>query len=314
MPQQQFQKITAEGVRGMFFRRLEEGDDLWVNQISMRVASNQAVESYGFLGQVPQMQEWLGGREAKYLREFSFDLRNKDYEATLGIKDKDMRRDKTDQVRVRVNDLAVRAMRFPTKLVSDLILTAESATCYDGQFYFDTDHAEGESGTQSNDVTYNAASATAPTVDEMADAILKSIQQMYGFKDDRGEPVNENAAQFVVMVPIPFWATALSATANAIISDGTGAVTNLLATQNQLAVRVVPNPRLTWTTKFATFRADSQAGAMPFIIQEEIPLELDALTYGSDHYFKNDEHLFSARWAGTVGFGDWRHAVLTTFN
>ena len=106
MPAGQFEKITTTGVQAMFFRRLQGAPDSWVNRLAMRVSSNQASEDYGFLGMVPQMQEWIGGREAKYLREYSFNVRNKDFEATLGIKDKDMIRDKTGQIRVRVDELA----------------------------------------------------------------------------------------------------------------------------------------------------------------------------------------------------------------
>ena len=211
MPAGQFEKITTTGVQAMFFRRLQGAPDSWVNRLAMRVSSNQASEDYGFLGMVPQMQEWIGGREAKYLREYSFNVRNKDFEATLGIKDKDMIRDKTGQIRVRVDELADRVLRFPAKLLSNLILAGETDTCYDGQYFFDTDHSEGASGAQSNDISVDVTTPASPTTPEMSDAILTAVQTMYGYKDDRGEPINEGGTVFDVMVPIPLWKPARAA-------------------------------------------------------------------------------------------------------
>lgn len=314
MPAQQLEQITHRAVQGRFFRMLETGANGWVTRLSMRVQSDQSAEDYGFLGMAPQMQEFVGGREAKYLREYSFNVRNKDYEATLGIKDKDMRRDKTGQVFMRVDELATRTLQFPAKLMSNLIAGGETGICYDGQFFFDTDHAEGESGAQSNSISVNVAAPTAPTTVEMADAILLGIQAMYGFKDDRGEPLNEMGTAFDVMVPISLWKPARAAVSVGIMADGGGAVTNELTAAGDLTINVVPNPRLTWTDKFSIFRSDAMAGKAPFILQEEQPVSLPSLGPGSDHFFKHKEHLFSAEWSGNVAYGDWRSAALVTLN
>ncbi|ORE94107.1 Mu-like prophage major head subunit gpT [Stappia sp. 22II-S9-Z10] len=313
MPAQQFEKITHQGVQAMFFRRLEAAPEGWVTRLSMRVDSSSAVEEYGFLGMVPQMREWIGGREAKYLREYSFNVRNKDFEATLGIKDKDMRRDKTGQLRARVDELADRVLQFPAKLMSNLILSGEAGVCYDKQFFFDTDHAEGESGAQSNDLTVDVANPLAPTTAEMADAILTAVSSMYGFKDDRGEPINEGGTTFDVMVPISLWKPARAAVSVDIMASGGGTVTNPLTAGGDLTINVIPNPRLSaWTSKFTVMRADAGGAKAPFIIQEEAPIALPALGEGSDHFFKHKEHLFSAEWSGNVAYGDWRSAVLVT--
>ena len=45
---------------------------------------------------------------------------------------------------------ADRTVSHWASLLSTLIVNGESATCYDEQYFFDTDHSEGESGTQSN--------------------------------------------------------------------------------------------------------------------------------------------------------------------
>lgn len=304
----QHEKITTRGVRGMVLAALDTGSAGWVTQLAMRVGSDQATEEYAWLGTAPAMREFLDGRSPAELRETSFQISNKDYEGSITIKSKDMRRDKLGMINVRVTQLADRANDHPAKLMSTLIMNGESATCYDGQYFFDTDHAEGDSGTQSNDIGYTVTTATAPTADEMSEAIIAGIQQMYTFKDDRGEPMNQSASDFTVMVPVTFMGAALKAV-NILMGEG-GKSAALAALKGVFNINIVVNPRLTWTTKFAIFRTDTPAKA--FILQEEQPAEVIALGDGSEYEIQNKEQLFGVDWTGNVGYGYWQFACLVT--
>ena len=303
---QQFQKITSRRVIGRFFQRLEQGPTGWVDRITFPVSSDQDSEEYGWLGMSPQMREWIGGRQAKQTREFSFTINNKDFEATLEFDTRDLRRDKSGQIMVRIDDLADRTLSHPAKLLTDLIVSGESAVAYDGQFFFDTDHTEGDSGVQSNDITFDVTTPTAPTAEEMRDAILAGVKNMYGLKDDRGEPLNENARSFDVMTPTSLWDKAVEAITLPTVSTG-GA--NLLPNLD-LTLRPVANPRLPWTDKFAIFRTDGVVA--PFILQEEKPVNIDAIAEGSELEFRERKHHYGVDWAGNVGFGFWQYANLTT--
>jgi phage major head subunit gpT-like protein len=131
------------------------------------------------------MREWIGGRVAKGFRENGVTIPNKDFEATLEVLRHELVRDKTGQIRVRISELARKAANHWQSLLTTLIMAGEAATlgtCYDGQFFFDTDHVEGDSGTQSNDITYNVTTTTAPTAAEMEQAILSGVQQIVGFQ------------------------------------------------------------------------------------------------------------------------------------
>lgn len=306
---QQYEKITTSGVKGMILARLDTGPAAWVTELAMRVTSDQASEDYGWLGAAPALREFIAGRQPAELKENSFTISNKDYEGSIKVKSKDMRRDKLGMIEIRTNQLADRALDHPAKLLSTLIIDGESTVCYDGQYYFDTDHAEGDSGVLSNDITYDAVVTTAPTVVEMAAAIVAGIQQLYTFKDDRGEPINQSATEFTVMVPIPFMGVALEAVSQLL---GTGGQTaTLAALKGYFMIKVVPNPRLTWTTKFAIFRTDEAAKA--FILQEEDVPDVMALGEGSEYEQLNREQLFGVDWTGNVGYGYWQFGVLVTF-
>ncbi|SHE67849.1 Mu-like prophage major head subunit gpT [Kaistia soli DSM 19436] len=299
--------LTSRAIIGEFYNRLTVAPAGWIGRYAMKISSNQASESYGWLGMVPTMREWVGGRQAKDLRENGFNLANKDHEATLEINVSDLRRDASGQILVRIGELANRAQSYPAKLMSALIINAESTTCYDGQYFFDTDHSEGNSGSQSNDISYDVATPTKPTVEEMRDAILAGIQQVIGLKDDQGEPMNEGATQFEVMVPISLWGTAVSAVSLQTLGGG---ATNILPNLANLQIVVVPNVRLTWTDRFAIFRTDGET--KPFILQEELPISVDAIAEGSELEFKEKKHWYGVQWAGNVGYGYWQHACLVT--
>lgn len=304
--------LSSRAIIGRFYRAIEQdaGSD-WVNPISMLFTSDQESETYKWLGQAPAMREWIGGRNARGFRENGITIANKKYEATLEVPLDWMRRDKTGQIQVRINEMAQRAQSHWASLLTTLIINGESATCYDGQYFFDTDHSEGDSGTQSNSISVDITTTTAPTAAEMETAILKATQQIIGQKDDQGEPMNEMARRFVVMVPVPFMSAAAAALSNPVITDGSGTRTNTLVNLGGFGFQMAVNPRLTWTTKLAVFRADG--GVSSFIRQEEEALKISAIAEGSEEEFKNDRHLYGIKAMRNVGYGYWQKACLVTF-
>lgn len=306
-----FQSLSSRAIIGRFYRALEQDQgESWINSLAMQFSSDQESETYRWLGQVPAMREWIGGRLAKPLRDDGVTLINKPWEATLEIPLDWMMRDKTGQIQVRINELAARAQSHWADLLTTLIVAGETATCYDGQAFFDTDHAEGSSGTQDNDLAVNIGTTTAPTVAEMQTAILSATQQLLGFKDDQGQPLNAAARRFVVMVPVPFLGAAAGALGSSVIASTDSAikaVTNLGGFGFDLAI----NPRLTWTEKFAVFRADGNV--KPFIKQEEEGVKVAAVAEGSELEFNERMHRYGVSAKRNVGYGYWQHACLVTF-
>lgn len=309
--------LSSRAIMGMYFARLEtDKSGLWLPAVSNLFSSDQASETYNFLGQSPAMREWIGGRQAKGFNGNGVTIINKHYEATIEVAVRDARRDKTPQIMARMQEFADRGQTHWGSLLSDLIIAGESTACYDGQFFFDTDHSEGDSGSQSNDLAITlsglpvvtAGTSTAPSMESMQHCILRAIAAMLAFKDDRGEPMNEGANSFNVMVPASLYPAALAAVSNmsnkALPNNFNP---NLLGEFN---VSVSMNTRLTWTTKFAVFRTDSPIKAL--IRQNETEAELKAKAEGSEFEFDNDAWQFGIdAWRG-VGYGYWQRACLVT--
>lgn len=309
--------LSSRAIMGMYFARLEVNPGLaWVNAVSNLYTSNQASETYAFMGQSPTMRKWIAGRIAKGYAVNAFTIANDEYEATIEIKLRDARRDKTGQIVARVGEFADRAQTHWASLLSALLLNGASTLCYDGQYYFDTDHVEGLSGVQSNKISLDISTlpalvhgtVTAPSVEEFQQALLSGIAQILSFKDDQGEPMNENATSFAVQVPIGLYLTALTA-----ISP-----VNIQALQNNnnpntlrnFSVDVQMNPRLTWTDTFSIFRTDSPIKGL--VRQTEQEVELKAKAEGSEFEFDNKAWQFGIDASRGVGYGYWQRACLVT--
>ncbi len=299
--------LTSRAVVGRFYRRLEEyARSAWWTRLAMHFASNQEAETYRWLGMVPQVREWVGGRKVRPLRSQGITLVNKTWEATVRVDADEQRRDKTGQIMVRINELARRVATHPNKLLTTLMLGGATANGYDGQPFFSTSHAEGDSGTQSNSISHDVTTVTLPTEAEMQEAIVKGIAQIMSVKDDQGEPMNEAAHEFLVMAPMNFLAPTLAALAGKVIAG----TTNPLAAGEPFRVDWVANPRLTWTDKFAIFRTDGSA--RPFIFQEELPVQIQVLAEGSELEVNENQHQYGVKAIHEAGYGYWQDACLVT--
>ncbi|HDK41521.1 MAG TPA: hypothetical protein ENG93_02550 [Nitrospirae bacterium] len=304
--------LSSRAIIGIFYEKLAAiVGASWVGGVSMDFFdSDMETEEYKWLGMSPAMREWIGGRQAKGLRENGISIKNKKWESTLEILVDDLRRDKTGQIRVRIADQARRANSHWASLLSTQILNGESNLCYDGQYFFDTDHEEGDSGTQDNDLTVDISalpvnqhgSVAAPSPEEMELVILQGVQQILSFKDDQGEPMNEDATAFDVLVPVPYLQAAIAATRNPVLTSGK--TSTIVSSDFNITAKV--NPRLTWTDKLAIFRTDGDTKA--FIRQEEQGVSVSAIAEGSEMEFKEDKHYYGLKALRNVGYGFWQKA------
>jgi phage major head subunit gpT-like protein len=310
--------LNSRAVLGMYYARLENPLAAgWIDGVSNLFGSDQASEQYPFLGQVPRFREWIGGRQAKGLRANELTIRNRHYEATLEIALRDLRRDKTGQLQARISEFADEGDAHWGTLVSALIQNGASTVCYDGQYFFDTDHAEGDSGTQDNDIQVDISAVPGagndntpafPNAAKMQAAIIKGIAQTLSFKDDRGRPMNSNARAFLVTVPIGLWMPAVGAL---------GTLTTAAMTQNlnpnliaNLRVDVQMVPELTWTDSFAVWRTD--AAIKGLIRQSETEPMVKMKDESSEFAFDNDAiQLGVDAWRG-ADYGLWQRACYVT--
>ena len=286
----------------------------WFDMLANKVTSDKDSEVYTWLGSAPRMRAWKGGRKPATLGQNEFRVPNLEFEASLEIPTRWLKRDHTGQIRMKIGEMGESAADHKFELISATIDSAPSTVCYDGQYFFDTDHQEGESTTQSNITSVDIATTTAPTAAEMETAILTAIQNMYGIVDDKGRKTNGSAKSFSVMVPLPFMrALATALKADVLLEGGQARSSNMRAVGSLMGLTIegIVNPRLTWTDKFAVFRND--AAIKPFVYQVEEEPITSVLAEGSDEEVKNKRWLFAIDASYNTGLNQWRGAQLAQF-
>ena len=312
-------ELGVRNIRGMFYEALSSAKGIaWVEAISNLFTSDQESETYKWLTQAPMMREWVSGRQKKQFTTQGITIENLEFEATVGIRGKDLRRDKTDQIMIRLQDLVKRSYTHWAKLLTALIVNGTSLRAYDGQYFYSASHEEGSSGVMSNLLTVSdyaelgtPSTASNPTVDQMADIVIKVIQHMYSFKDDQGEPRNEDAMDFRIMVPTNLYGVTAAACKSLMLSSASGSRDNPVLAQ-EFSVKPVQNARLSSTTEIYAFRTDAAAKAL--IRQSETEVNPEILGPGSDHWFKEKEMLVGIDATRNVGLGMWWQSVKATIS
>ena len=309
--------LSDRAVLATLMDRLDRDPGGWAGEVGMLFRSTQEIETYKWLGQSPQMREWRGNRMAQSLRDSGITLKNLPYEATLDIHEDDLRRDKFGQIQRRIGQLATNTNAHWAQLVSALINAGKTGLGYDGVAFFAATHSEGDSGTLSNLLTasdYTAldvAVPAVPTAQEMAGALVAMLTHFATFKDDQGEPINENASRFLVMVPPMMLGTARIAVSANTLTGSTGSEDNPVR-QQVANIVPVPNVRLTSTTEITMYRTDAED--KPFILQEDQAVRATAKGYGSEYAHDTKHHQYGVDATRAAGYGLWQYAMHATFS
>jgi len=254
--------------------------------------------SIDWLGAAPQMRRWKDERRPGALSHYSWEVEVLDYEASIRVDMNALRDARFNPYEARIREMAQNAGRLRYNLLSDLIRNGGARPCYDGQFFFDTDHAEGDSGVQSNRLTGTGTSAAQVKAD-----YYSAYAALCGFKDDKGEPLQP--ADFRPLVWIPNSPTLAERFEELQAALQLSNSTNVLANRFDL----IRDPRLTDANDWFMFRVDTPT--KPFIVvTREEPRYAD--NFGSeagDDVFlrKTGTAGVEARMAATYGL--WQKAV-----
>lgn len=123
-------------------------------RIAMRVPSMTAEEKYAWLGKMPRFREWVGDRVFNSIKSHDYTVKNKDWEVSVEVDRNDIEDDRFGVYSPMLQALGQESATHPDELVFALLAAGFTTTCYDGQYFFDTDHplenADGSLGTWSN--------------------------------------------------------------------------------------------------------------------------------------------------------------------
>lgn len=262
-------------------------------QFATVIPSSTKTNVHGFMDRIPKMREWIGERVIKNFAERSFEIENKKFELTMGVKRDDIEDDNLGTYAPLFDLMGQQARMYPDDLVLDLIESGTSRECYDGQYFFDTDHPknmdDAGAGTQSNNFTSRALSH---------DNLQHVRTQMRKLVGADGRPLGVNPTHLVV--PPALEKTALQILNAEMVAEGGVSVTNVL----RGSLKLIVWDRLTSDT--AWYLLDLSKPIKPFVFQNRSAPEFQYLTEGKDeNVFMRDEYVYGIRARGNAGYALW---------
>ncbi|HHP0485795.1 TPA: Mu-like prophage major head subunit gpT family protein [Vibrio harveyi] len=127
----------------------QQGRDMYTpmwEKVATLVPSTTSTETYAWLGEFTRLREWIGERQVNRMKSHGYTLANKKFEGTEGIPRDYVEDDIYGVMMPKFQDMGYAAATHPDEMVFALLAAGFTTKCYDGQFFFDTDHPVGEEG------------------------------------------------------------------------------------------------------------------------------------------------------------------------
>lgn len=129
---QGFSTAYQQGVAGLGASQFE--------RIATTVPASVKEQKYGWLGKVPSVREWVGPRMVQNLMAHDYAIKEKPWELTIGVDRDDIETDNIGIYNPLFQEMGASTGSKWDQLAFSLLLTGFSTACYDGQYFFDTDH------------------------------------------------------------------------------------------------------------------------------------------------------------------------------
>jgi len=128
------------------FRNGLQGVQLSWDIFAQLVPSDGESETYGWLRDLVTIREWIGQRRVQSLSQSAYTLVNKDWEGTVGVPTKAVKRDRIGIYSAPFNMLGRAVGEHPNKQVWQLFAQGESRNGHDDVTFFNAAHpgAEGQ--------------------------------------------------------------------------------------------------------------------------------------------------------------------------
>lgn len=263
---------------------------------------------HSWLAQQAGLHKWKGPRQIDNAVARDYELKNDDFEKTIGL---DANKVKDDQYGVFgpvVDDLGVQAKYWPDDVMTTVIEAGTTEECFDGQPFFDTDHPvdldDSTKGTYSNNLIGANYDLSADPLKAYRLARAAGMK----FVGEGGRSLNVTFDTLMVPPDLETFGLQIAnaqLTAQA-IKNVAGNETVAAATVTNVyqgAVTVIVNPRLQDQT--AAYLMVTKRPIKPFIWQLRQAPNLVALNNPTDYnVFFNKKFLYGvdARGAGGYSF------------
>ena len=278
-------------LKTIFNKAFDSAPSVW-QQTTMLVPSGSSQNNYNWLSRFPKMRRWIGEKFIKQFEAFKYAIVNEDWEATVAVDRNDIEDDTLGIYAPMAQEAGFSAKQLPDEIDAELKNGAFTALCYDGQYFYDTDHpVAGASVSNKSTVALSAATLAAATASYGAARLA-----IMSYKDEEGRPLNLIGDTLEVPPALE-------------------TVGKMLLEMDKLAddtpnpfkgtAKLLVNPRLTSTT--AWFLHVTSRPVKPFIYQErKAPVFVQQTDPQADDVFMRKEYKFGAEARAAGGYAFWQ--------
>lgn len=278
------------GFKLLFDKAFEAVQPLYL-KIATVIPSKTATEEYKWLGKIPRMREWLGERIIQNLTAFSYAIKNRDFELTIGVDRNDIEDDTIGIYAPLMQSMGQSAAMHPDELIWELLASGFTGLCYDKKPFFSAAHKDGKL-TQSN------LGTAVLSVTSYGDARA----QMMALKDENGNSLKIIPNLLVVPPQLEGIARKI------LYSDQIDSTTNVYkGTAELLVVPDLSGDATKW------YLMDVSKPVKPLIFQERKKPEFVAKDKPEDdNVFNNKQIVYGVDSRDNAGFGLWQLAYGST--
>jgi phage major head subunit gpT-like protein len=280
-----------------FMNAFDAAPSQW-EKTAMKVPSGSSQNDYAWLSKFPKMRKWIGDKAIKTLEAFKYTVVNDDFEGTVEVDRNDIEDDNLGIYKGQAELAGYSAKQLPDEIVTELKDNAFTNKCYDGQYFYDTDHpVAGVSVSNKGTAALSAASiALAKASYGAARTALMSV------KDDEGRPLG--LIPNVLEVP-----PALEETGRMLVTFDK--LEDDKPNPYKGTAELVVNQRLTSTT--AWFLHCTSMPVKPFIYQErKAPVFVEQTNPEADDVFNRKKFKFGAEARAAGGYAFWQMSFGST--
>lgn len=274
------------------FNKAFEGAPSQWEKTAMLVPSGSSQNDYAWLSRFPKMRKWLGDKVMKALEAHQYSVVNDDWEATVWVDRNHVEDDILGIYGPMAQEAGYSARTLADEIVADLKNNAFTGVCYDGQYFYDTDHPVGSS-TKSNKGTAALSAATTAAALASYGAARTAIMT---FTDDESRPLG--------LIPNLLEVPPALETVGKLICENDKLTDESPNPYKGTAVLLV-NPWLTSST--AWFLHVTNRPMKPYIYQErKKPVFVQAIDPESDDVFMRKMFKYGAEARAAGGYGLWQ--------
>lgn len=280
-----------------FNKAFDAAPSMW-ERTTMLIPSGSAQNDYTWLSRFPKMRKWLGDKVVKQLEAFKYTVVNDDWEATIEVDRNDIDDDNIGIYAPQAQEAGYSAKQLPDELDATLKNGAFAALCYDGQYFYDSDHEVAGSSVSNLGTAALSAATTALALASYGAARLAVMN----FTDDEGRPLG--LIPNLLEVPPALESVGRLLCENEKLTDESP---NPWRGTAELLV----NPRLTSST--AWFLHVTNRPLKPFVYQQrKAPVFVEQTGLDSDNVFMRKKFRFGAEARAAGGYGLWQMSYGST--